>query len=287
MSQDSPQVWENTIDTPNIFDEFSQNQKIVQEVKQIEQKQERDMFFYLKKINTVLLSFNVLLFLAIFLASLYIYFQTQTEKKEYTLLSPICHFLLWDMNITGNVCYGVLPILEEYKVQLAREQTAQNEQIIPLLGEVYSIRNFNFSKKVDFLLGKNEQRLRPLEILTEFDALKLKFASEDKQDVKCYNITISEDGAMRLSCDVLSSDWDSQIVNLNEGVISFLPSGWTSISRASGFIHFLENAPWSPFSVLEKPKTLTSTIETTQVPYTRKTSIDLTLEYNKLENLSF
>lgn len=129
------------------------------------------------------------------------------------------------MNITGNVCYGVLPVLEEYKMQLASEQTSQSEQIIPLLGDAYSIRNFNFSKKVLFLLDKKEERLRPLEILSEFDALKLKFASEDKQDVKCSNIEISEDGVMQVSCDVLSSDWDSQIVHLNEGVIGFLPSG--------------------------------------------------------------
>ncbi len=276
---------EQKTDTVNIFDEFSQNEKIVEEVKNIEKKEEKDTFYYLKIVNSGTFTLNVFSFFLLALLSVYIYIQTDTDKKQYWFLSPVCQILLGDMSITDNMCYGVTPILSEFQTTLSQEELTQAQKILPVLGDMYSIKNFNSSKKVSFLLSKNEERLKPLEILSSFDALKSKFAPIDKKDVHCSNIEILEGNQLKMSCDFLSSDWDNQIVTLRDGNISFLPSGGTSISRASSFLNFIEKSPNSPFRILEKTKTLTSE-ESNELPYTRKTTIDFKLQYEKPSNIS-
>lgn len=129
-------------------------------------------------------------------------------------------------------------------------------------------------------------RLRPTKILSAFDALKNQFSPNDKADIQCAQISISEGKTLSLRCSIFSSDWDTKIVGLDGDTLSFLPNGGTAITRASSFINFLENKTDSPFTVIEKTNTFV--LEDANLPpYTKKTDIHLVLEYNDLNTLIF
>ena len=275
----------NELDSDNIFDEFSVSTNIDEEVKKAEEAKNKDIYYYFKKISRVLLVLNILLFIFIAISVVYIYIQTQQEKKEYSIFTPICSLFLGKMDIGDGSCYGVTPVLQEYTEKISQETQLQTQKILPLLSDVYSIENFNFSRRADFLLEKSDDRLKSLEILSAFDTLKNTFAPRDKSEISCYNISISSDNIIQLTCDAFSSDWDNSIVNLEEGSVTTLVWWGTSISRASSFIHFIENFESSPFQVLEKPQEFS--VENIQNgPYTKKTTIQLQLYYNKDTDLS-
>ncbi len=270
--------------TQNIFDEFTESQDIGDEVKKVEALAEKDVYYYLKKLSRFFLVCNTLLFLGVIFSVIYVYIQDSEDKREYSLLSPICSLFLWKWEIWGGSCYGVAWVLQEYREKVDSESSIQAEKILPLLWEVYALENFNFSKRASFLLQKTEERLMTIEILSAFDELKTKFAPRDKSEISCYNVSISSVNNMLVSCDIYSSDWDSSIANLEDGSISSNSWWGTSISRASSFIDFLENYSESPFNILDKPWILT--VENVQNwPYTRKTTIQLQLQYSRLSDL--
>lgn len=278
--------WESNIEDQNIFEEFTESEKIQDEVKNYEQKQSRDLFYYLRKINTLLFSINVIIFIGLLGGFLYTYVQSDTSKKTYDYLNPICNVFLWDIEIELHTCYGVSKVLSDYTEKLEWEKMSQARKILPLIWDLYSIDNFNLSKKVSFLLDKSESRLRPLKILWAFDEVKSAFAPIDKSEISCYDILIGDWDILTITCDAFSPDWDTKIVDLQDGNIWFVAWWGTSISRASSFIHFLENYSKSPFQVLQKPKKLSS--ETVQSwPYTQKTTIQLRLQYFEPQALTF
>lgn len=273
-------------DSQNIFDELSWSQEVGDEVQKIEAIQHKDVFFYLKKFNSFSFFINVILFLAICVASVYMFIQTQDTKREYSFLAPVCSLFLWDINI-WNTCYWVQSIFSEYETRLSDLKVSQTRSVLPLLWEVYAIENFNLSRKVSFLLEKTNNRTRPLEMLVAFDDLKNKFAPVDKKELRCYNISILEGNILDITCDAFSSDWDTSIASLKEWDSIETVRGWgTSISRASSFIHFIENHSQSKFQIVEKPEAL-SREEVQELPYTQKTTFHLLLRYNDVANLSF
>ena len=287
MAQNKDSSGDVDFDSQNIFDEFSESQEIWDEIQRIDKQQEKDVFFYLKKSNSFIFFLNVMLFLGICVFIAYSYVQTQEKKTEYSFLSPICSLFLGNIDIEGNTCYGVNPILIEYGEKLENLKKQQAEMTVPILWEIYSIENFNLSKKVSFLLEKTNTRLRPLEILTAFDSLKSRFASIDKKELRCYDISIESWNIMNVTCDAFSPDWDTSIVDLRGGDTIESVAGWgTSISRASSFIYFLENHSDSNFQILEKPNSL-SKQEIQELPYTQKTTIQLKLRYSDSSILSF
>ena len=286
MAQKKEVAQDVEFNTQNIFDELSESKAIGDEVRELEEKQKKDIYFYLKKVNFLMFLLNILLFLWLFLTSAYIFLQSTEEKKEYSFLEPLCSFILGSRDITPGTCYPVVPVLEEYKGKLEVEVAKQSERILVLLWDIYSIENFNFSRRATFLLEKTDERLRPMTILSEFDELKLKFAPEDKSEVSCYNIVITGTNNIKLSCDIYSSDWDREIVSLEQWSIFSTDRSWTSISRASSFINFIESYPNSPFQIVNKPDVLTA-VAVQRWPYTQRTTIELELAYSSTIDLSF
>ena len=275
----------NEIDTQNIFDEFSVSDTVAEEVKDVDKKKHKDLYYYIKRISKVFFVWNILLFVFITVAYTYIYLQNSETKTEYSVLTPICSIFLWRAEIGGWSCYGVNALDVEYRKKLNAEKKSQISEILPLLWETYSMENFSFSQRISFLLEKTENRLRPLEILSEFDEIKNKFAPTDRWEISCYDITISWKNLVQLNCDAFSADWDNSIVDLQDGSIWSVSWWWTSISRASSFINFLENYPNSPFQILNKPKTFNS-MSVQNGPYTNKTTIQLQMQYTGANNLS-
>ena len=271
--------------TQNIFDELSESQNIWEEVLQMEEKQRRDFYYYLAKLNKSFLFINIFISIFIAFSAVYIYVQSKDTRIELSFLAPVCELFLWSQEITPNTCFGITPVLEEYQWNLDQETQKQWESLIQLVGDVYAIENSHLSRPTVFLLEKTQDRLRPLEILREFDELKNTFAPIDTSEISCYDLVMSSDRIFSLTCDAFSSDWDTSIANFSEWKLSYVSSGGTSISRASSFMDFIDSYSDSPFRVREKPKTLTSDA-IQNGPYTQRTSFSMELEYNNISNLS-
>ncbi len=276
--------WDNStnINSENIFDEFTDSQEIKNELEKKDKDSEKDIYYYLKKIGWILLTVNIVFFLLIIGCFAYIYIQNNEVKTQYSFLTPICSLFLWNENIYPWTCYWVTPALAEHSKKLDDLLVTQSKNILPLLWDKYSLENYNLSKKVSFLLEKWETRLRPLKILSEFDAMKDKFSSVDKSEITCYNITIESD-IISMSCDSFSSDWNGDILNVDNTFLKTMPGWGTSISKASSFINFFEQYWDSPFTVVDKPEYYTS--EATTGPYTRKTIFQFSLRYAEITEL--
>lgn len=283
MSWDTSGENNPSINSENIFDEFTDSREIKDELEKTDRDSEKDIYFYLKKFSWLLLGLNIVSFLLIIACFGYIYIQNNEEKTEYNFLTPLCWFFLWNESIYPWTCYWVTPALAEYSSKLDNLSSTQSQNILPLLWDKYSLENYNLSKKVDFLLEKWESRLRPLEILSEFDAMKDLFSSTDKSEISCYDINVAED-ILSMSCDSYSSDWNTDILSVEKTVLKTL-NGWgTSISKASSFINFFEQYSESPFTVIEKPEFYTS--ESFQSwPYTKRTTFQFSLRYAEISDL--
>lgn len=285
MAQEKNQQENTPIDSENIFDEFTNSEDIKDEVSKQEQLQQKDTYYYLKKVGTLFFTLNTILFIGLVVSSFYIFIQEDSTKREYGFLVPICNIFLWSNEITPDSCFGVTPILEEYEAKLSKKINDQSIELFPVLWDIYSIENFNLSRKVSFLLEKNATRLKPIDILVAFDELKNVFSPTDKGEVACYDIFIANN-ILNITCDTFSSDWNTDIVTLNNWNIEILPSWGTSISRASSFLYFIENYRDSLFTIVQRPEALTSTAIQSG-PYTQKTTFSVELQYSPEENLNF
>jgi len=272
----------SNVNSENIFDEFTDSQEIKKELEKTDKDNEKDIYYYFKKIGWLLLAVNIISFLFIIACFGYVFIQNNDVKKEYSFLTPICSLFLWSDSIYLWTCYWVTPALEENSNKLNNLLMLQSQKILPLLWDKYSLENYNLSKKVSFLLEKWETRLKPLEILSQFDAMKDLFSSVDKSEITCYNITI-ENNIISMTCDSFSSDWNEDILNVDDTFLKTMPGWWTSISKASSFINFFEQYWDSPFTIINKPEYYTS--ETTTWPYTRKTTFQFSLRYTEISEL--
>ena len=58
--------------------------------------------------------------------------------------------------------------------------------------------------------------------MVAFDELKNTFSPTDKGEISCYDLYI-RDNSLSISCDAFSSDWNSDIISLNNDIIETLP----------------------------------------------------------------
>ena len=272
-------------DSENIFNEFSDNIDLKKEVEKIEQNKQKWSYYYIKFFGSFFFSLNIILSLCIGIFGLYYYVQLESDS-EYAFLSPVCNVFLWWNGYTGNTCKWVSNVLDEYNTNIENEKISQAQKIIPILWDVYALENFNLSKKVVFLLDTSKNKLRASEIITSFDEIKNQYSPVDKEEISCYDLSISDQKVLTITCDVFSSDWDTKIVSLKDGIKSTIPWWGTSITRASSFIYFIENLSWSPFKIINKPSSLSSE-KVSSGPYTLKTTITLDLEYYTSDPLTF
>ena len=271
----------------NIFEDFTGDSSLDKDVQNIERDQKRDIFFYLKKTSFFLKLSNLIFFTIFSFFILYAFFQNNAELKNYSYFSPICWFFLWDAIPENGSCYPLLSYLESKKWDYEKERQQQVLQVSEMIGDIYEIKNFAYSKTMNFLLDKTRNRLKPTEILSEFNDVKSKFEPIDKSKVECYNIVINDKNEFSASCDAYSSDWDTNIVELKDGAIIKSQKWWTSVSVASSFIDFLNNHPDSRFYVLDKQKVFSSETVSGKWIFTKKTSFNLKLKYSSNDTLIY
>lgn len=278
---------EQSLDNENIFEDFATDDTLGKEVQTLEEQKKKDLYFYLWIGSTVLKIANALLLIMIAIGLVYFYIQNQEENQDYSMLSPVCYLFLGQASSDLQTCYGVTYYLKQVENNKEKETQTQAQEITGVLGDLYLVNNFVYSQVVDFLLRTSNNRLTPVEILSEFDALKNKFEPIDKSKISCSNIVISTPWVFEARCEAFSSDWDSQVSEIQEGILWVSDSWGTSISIASSFIDFIENTSESNFTLIEKQKVFFSTDVFGVGIYTKKTPFTLKLKYNNSQALDF
>ena len=269
------------IDSTNIFEDFTSDAKLWEEIKMQQEKQSKDVFYYLKSLGWFLKIINLIMILGICVFLTYGFIQNRDTSENYSFLEPVCNLFLWDISSEISGCYGLNGYSQKISSELNTMKEKQFDEIKPLFQHTYELDNFANSKSVAFLLEKTNSRLRPLDILSDFDELKNKFESIDKSKIVCSDIEINDSLVFTARCEAYSSDWDSDITSVENEKKS-----GTSISVASGFLHFIENTEWNNFIVINKQKVFDSTSVSGNGIYTKKTDFDLTLRYTSINNLA-
>lgn len=266
-----------SFDSTNIFDEFSQDQNIKDQLKAVEEKRKKDGYYYLSLTSGFLKLINIVWFFMLLGLWGYIYIQENNTLYDKPFLDPFCSLLLNSGSYEEESCSSVSAAYTMYTTKQKEQNTIYYNQIIPLIPDVYSLSNFLFSREVLFLLDKTENRLKPLKVLEEFDTLKNTFEPVNKSKIQCKDILIQNDGRVEITCDAYSSHLDRKIIWVSADTVGLDFVSWTSISIASSFINYLEKKA-EAFIVVEKPKTFTSESVLDIWAYTQKTSFTLILQ---------
>ena len=266
-------------DIGNIFDDFKIDDSLKKEVERREEDSKKDIFFYISKVNVFFSTVNILAILAVITLFWYIFIQKSEQPWMYAFLEPICIVFLWRNDIYDSWCSSVTYTVSQFNTLIEREENEQIDLIAPLIPDIYSLEDFFSSRRVDFALNSGISRLRPLEIVEHFDELQAQFSPIDKLEVSCQQISISSEFMVEFTCASYSSDWDTSLYRLEDGILrQSANTGWTSISKAANFIDFIENAPESRFRIVDRPNTFSS--ENAQFwQYTKITNFRFTVEY--------
>jgi hypothetical protein len=82
------------IDSSNIFDDFTDDINLKEEIKEIVENQQKDSFYYILKTKKILHVLLILLLLFFILAYSYIYIQKSEKFNNSNILNPICFLIL-------------------------------------------------------------------------------------------------------------------------------------------------------------------------------------------------
>lgn len=269
----------NDINESNIFKELSWDLDFG-DIKQESEKVEivKDSIYYMKITYKWMFYFNIFLFLVLVLLFSYTSIQKSESMLNSSLLNPFCSILLGG-DLSSKVSWDCSSIYALYNNYLSLSENAKNtytKTISDILPWVYAIENFSLSKDVKFLVKKTDDRLKPLDIMSDFDKLKNSFVAWDKGQIKCSNLEIDKDSNFSMSCTAYSSDWNNSIPSSEPGK----KISGTSISLAASFISYIEKNGKS-FEILDKPKSFSSEVYSWVWYYTKKTDFNLKLKYYK------
>jgi len=274
MAEEKQEI--NNIEESDIFEWFASDEDLLQDVSEFEQDQSKDVYDYANITWNICKLLNLALFIAILFLGSYIYVQKNDSYTDSKLLDPFCNILLWDIDLPGTYCSSVSSALLTLEEGLKAEKAKQFSIMSELIGPLYLSTDFINSSEVVFLYDKTKQRLKPLEIMTEFDRLKNKFETTDKSALSCYDLEISQN-IMSAKCDAYSSDWDKNVV-LPDGETKWNIGG-TSISIASSFLDYIEKNS-TVIRVIDKPKYFSwEDVSWENGGYTKKTTFFLKFEY--------
>jgi hypothetical protein len=85
---------ESNIDSTNIFDEFSQDEGLKEEVEKIKISREKNSYYYLELISKFLKFINTVFILFFIVFSTYVYIQNDKTIKNTTYLNPVCELFV-------------------------------------------------------------------------------------------------------------------------------------------------------------------------------------------------
>lgn len=266
------------IDSSNIFDEFVGDSNLKKEVDSIKQEKEKDLFFYLSKVGSVLQTmFWILLVIMIIIFS-YIYIQNNDELKNSNILDPFCFIFLWDVKNEDMYCSSISSLNKTYSLKLETTKQEENKAILGILEKLYNVENFLKTKEIIFLVDKSENKLQTLSILEKFDDMKNEF-NVDKDKIQCNSLSIdSKKSLLTMNCESYSQWYEKWLRWLDWTTEN--PLKWSSLSQANSFLNFISKTS-KTFEIIDRQKMFKEeSILWTKTGFTSKTTFSLKLKYN-------
>lgn len=269
----------DTIDSSNIFDEF-EAWELKEELKTNKPVVKKNMYDYLSITAWI---FSTIFWFSIFIvwwAYGYVNIQENEELDNASILAPICKVFIWDVQNVNDEwnCVSISYLHKTYWNNFSELKSIQFEESLSLIEQIYKTENFLKSKEVVFLDSVTKHKLRPLEILNAFDKLKYNYDSSLQERIQCWEISIDNEWILTTSCEAFSG-WFEDNIRWFDGSDNERVS-WTSISVANSFLNYIEKQS-DDFTLIDRQKKFKSVgIFSTFTYLTKKTSFDLTLQYN-------
>lgn len=271
------------ISSMNIFDEFSTDSSLVDEVEKLKEDEKKDVFYYLWLSWKILQNVFFVFFAIAIFCFIYIYIQKSDKFTDKSILDPICFIFTKEWLIPPEntiYCSSITYTKNFYEEKFATIKKEQSEKILQNITRIYEESNFTKTKEVSFLINKTEEKIFFLKVFEKFDILKNEFWWIDKRRVQCSDITIDTlDRTLYMTCSSYSQwyerwlIWFSWLKNMDE-------TGWTSISIANSFLNYIEKNS-KDFTLLDKQKVFSSTsVSWEKNGYTNKTVFDIKLKIN-------
>lgn len=278
----------NDIPADNIFKELSgwldfgkQEDEVV--------APKKDKIYYLNLYSNIFSITNIVLFVIFGLLYAFVSVQNNPDNYSKSFLDPFCFVILSEeMENTGDYCSSVASLVVDYDTKTAALKADLAQKVSWIIQDLYVYESFIDSKEIAFLLDKKTNRLKVLDMLNDFDKMKLDFSWMDKNKIQCTGMKITSDSTMDVSCTVYSSSWEeSKAWNGIIGTTGDIKSAqlqWSSVSVAASFLNYVEKNPQYNFQILDKQKDFTSNLIIGEWPYVKSTTLNLKLKYNNLKN---
>lgn len=280
-------MWNNKVpnestkndDELNIFEDFNSNEDLKKEIEELKEEKKRDFFFYAIHTWSLLKVMNLMLFL--FFSVLYVYFYLQDKEDLFDsqILNPVCSYFLWDINSWDVSCSSVTHAINKAQAENNTLKNNQFTSVVKVVPNVYSSLNWFEWEEITFLLSKTKNRLRPMEIIEEFDILKNSFETDDKKKITCVDLRIDNEYKLSAKCSALSRWYETKIVWYDWSKWENVLVSGTSASIAASFLNYIKKKSKWKFILIDQQREFSS-IDDIQDWYTKKTNFDLKLQYN-------
>lgn len=267
----------------NIFDEFSTDSSLINEIEKIKEEQNRDMFYYISLVWKIFQNVFLLLLVSFIILFSYIYIQKNKNISDSAILDPLCFiFINTSLEKPSGVtyCSSISYLKDYYQKQIEDLKLFQSQKILENIVKIYEQENFLKTKEMVFLLNKSKNKESTLKVLENFDLLKNEFWWIDKSKIQCEGIEIDFiKKYLSMKC-VSFSQWYEKWIIWFSWKKNYDEISWTSISIANSFLNYIEKNS-SDFTLVDRQKIFSSEgIVWESNWYTSKTSFDVKLKIN-------
>lgn len=277
------------IDSSNIFDDFSNDSSLIEDIKKSKEKESKNWYYYLFLLWKTLKFLFVISLILSALGLAYIYVQKNDSITDSSILDPFC-FAIKSSEITlpTTYCSSISNIKKYYDWELLKLKENQTKGVLSNLITLYENENFLNSKDITFLTNESKNRLNVVKVIEEFDSLKKAFLWLEKNKIQCSKWNIDANNkTFEISCNAYSQSYENNWIvwySWDPTKKDDYVSG-TSISIANSFLNYLEKNATS-FTIADRQKLFESEslLNTSELWiaawFTKKTSFSVKLKFN-------
>jgi len=281
--KDIKNSWVDNIESSNIFDEFSTDSSLIDEVEKLKEEAKKDLYYYLALAWKILQNTFIIFLVLIIISYSYLYIQKNPNISDKAMLDPFCFILSasWVEAPDSTIyCSSITFTKDFYDGKLEQLKNEQSIKILENITRIYEEWNFLKTKEVSFLVNKKIEKINVLKILQEFDKLKNDFTWIDKRKIQCSSLSISSDDKMLNMTCTSYSQWYERWIIWFSGMKNAEETWWTSISIANSFLNYIEKNSKN-FTIIDRQKIFnSSSISWEKNGYTNKTVFELKLKIN-------
>ncbi|MDD3793274.1 MAG: hypothetical protein PHI37_00480 [Candidatus Gracilibacteria bacterium] len=271
------------INSSNIFDDFTNDTSLINEVERLKEKEKKDVYYYMSLFGAILQNIFVLLLIFAFIGYTYLYIQKNPNISNKAILDPFC-FIINKSGIEipdGTIyCSSITFTKNFYDYKMEQLRNEQSIKIFENITRLYEEGNLLKTKEISFLINKKNEKVNVLKVLEEFDKLKNDFTGIDRRKIQCEDIAInSNDSSLTASCTSYSQGYERGIIGFS-GVKNAEQTSGTSISIANSFLNYIDKNSKN-FIIEDRQKIFNNTIISGEKNgYTNKTEFELKLKIN-------